>query len=96
MKLKVKDNMIILPVSIGDKYYTIEYHHEVKRDIRYDHDYRPVVIETAGKNTDYKIVPHTWNCYTDIVRAIEYGMIGKDIFLTEAKAKERAEKELQK
>lgn len=96
MKLKVKDNTIILPVSIGDRYYTIEYHHEVKHDIRYDHENRPVVIETAGENTGYKIVPHTWNCYTDIVKAIEYGRIGKDIFLTAAKATETAEKELQK
>lgn len=96
MKLKVKDNMIILPVSIGDKYYTIEYHHEVKHDIRYDHDYRPVVLETVGKIIAYEIVSRTWNRYTDIVNAIECGRIGKDIFLTEAKAIERAEKELQK
>lgn len=96
MKLKVKDNTIILPVSIGDRYYTIEYHRKVTRDIRCDHDNRPVVLELAGEIIAYKIVSHEWNCYTDIVRAIECGRIGKDIFLTAAKATERAEKELQK
>lgn len=78
----------ILPCKKGDCYYTIERKKQISREIKEGKCGEPVVLEhvtTIGK----EIVEHEWMSIHDIVRDIEHGRIGKDIFLTRDEAEKK-------
>lgn len=93
MKLKIIDgNKLILPCVPGDKYYTIEPIQNTSREIRYDAWSGQSCIMENAKTVGKEIVEHTWGTYADIVKALEVGRVGKNIFLKKEDAERKSEK----
>lgn len=92
-KLVIKDNQIQLPCKVGDTYYKFQNIYGMPYVFGYDKvNGTPLTNE---KQIGVELISNKWSSYWEIVKELEIGRVGKTVFLTLDKARERA-KELRK